>query len=83
MSQFVAVCPPGAPLTFYQKGLNPCCYVYCNDGTTAGVIPTSSPVSMGLQDLAWSDVNLLIGALLLSVCIAAGWNILSKLFYRG
>ncbi len=77
--QYVGVCPPGQPLTFYQQGSSPCCYARCADAS----VPQAVPVTMGLSDLAWSDVSLLISALLLSACIAAGWNILYKLFYRG
>lgn len=77
--QYVGVCPPGQPLTFYQKGVNPCCYAQCSDGS----IPQAVPVTMGLSDLAWSDVSALIAALMLAACLAAGWSILYKLFYRG
>jgi len=62
-----------------KPGLQPFYGFTCSDGS----VPVTSPVSLGLSDLAWSDVSLLISALLLSACLAAGWNLLYKLFYRG
>ncbi len=53
--------------------------IACSDNS----IPQFLPVLSGLADLAWSDVNTLIGALLLSCTIAASWNIIGKMFYRG
>jgi len=51
----------------------------CSDLTT----PYLTPVLGGLNDLAWNDANLLVVALLTSCCIAVGWNIVGKVFYRG
>ena len=39
--------------------------------------------SLSLSTLPWSDVHLLISALILSCSLAVGFNIISKLFYRG
>ena len=51
----------------------------CSDGS----VPTTSPVLSGLAELEWSDVSLLVGALLLSATLATAYNILSKMFHRG
>ena len=80
--QYVLVCPEGSALIAYQQGLNPCCFTRCYDGTNI-TVPVSAPVTMGLADLAWADVNTLIGALLLSCTIAVSFNILGRMFYRG
>ncbi|MDR4520012.1 MAG: hypothetical protein R3E36_05350 [Nitrosomonas sp.] len=53
--------------------------IKCSDST----VPQFSPVYSGLSELPWSDVTLLIGALLLSCSIAAGINLLTRMFYRG
>lgn len=61
----------GVPLTGYV--------IKCSGGSA----PTTSPVLSGLAELDWSDVSILIGALLLSATLATAFNILSKMFHRG
>jgi hypothetical protein len=80
--QYVLTCPEPQILQAYIHGTQPCCSIKCTDGTNLSP-PVSVPVTMGLQDLAWSDVSLLIGALILSCSLAIGFNILAKMFYRG
>lgn len=53
--------------------------IVCSDSS----IPSLVPAAIGLSDLAWTDVFLLISAVLLSACLATGWNMIGKLFYRG
>lgn len=88
---YLISCPAGYQLFFFVKGLSGCCYMQCGSGsspdltggTSTTVPPTVTPFSSGLSDLAWSDVGLLIAALFTACCIAAGYHILSRLFYRG
>lgn len=72
-------CAGDAIPTMGKQGLDPWYGFQCSDGS----VPVTSPVQVGLADLAWSDVSLLIGSLLLSCCIAVGWNLIGKMFYRG
>lgn len=76
----IIVCAGSAVPTLVKAGLASYYAVQCSDGSVPGTAPMGA---VGLSDLAWSDVTLLISALLLSCCMAAGWNILYKLFYRG
>jgi hypothetical protein len=77
----IIVCSGSAvPTLVKTSGLSTIYGVQCSDGSTPG---TAAMGAVGLSGLDWSDVTLLISAVLLSACIAAGWNILYKLFYRG
>jgi hypothetical protein len=53
--------------------------ITCPTGNDLVIVPILS----GLADLPWSDVMLLVGALLVSASLATGFNILAKMFYRG
>lgn len=75
----VLSCPDGQIPITHKQGLNVDWGVNCDGGGT----PTTSPITIGLSDLAWSDVSLLIGALLLTCCVAVGFNLLGKMFFRG
>ena len=88
---YLFTCPAGYQLIFFQKGRNPCCSAQCStsstyDGTSpipVDAIPLVTPFSNGLNDLAWSDVTLLIAAMFAAAASAAAYHILSRLFYRG
>jgi len=72
MSQGLIVClDPAVPVI--NSGL-----VECSDTST----PYISPVLYGLADLAWSDVSLLVGALLTSCALAVGFNLLGHMFIK-
>lgn len=75
----IIACPGSETVLIGKASLDQWYGFQCSGGS----IPSSSPISMGLSDLAWSDVSLLIGSLLLSCCIAYGWNLIGKMFHRG
>ena len=71
MSQGLIGCiDPGVPVI--NSGL-----VECSNAST----PFISPVLYGLSDLSWSDVSLLVGALLTSCVLAYTFNLLGKMFF--
>lgn len=68
-----AVVCPGAEIPEFDLGG----FVVCS-GSSA---PIFSVENMGLEDLAWSDVSLLIAALLSAVALAAAFNLVGSFIW--
>lgn len=69
----VLICPdPEYPIIYRGQ---PAC--------SGGAQVDTAPYFTGMSNLSWGDTSLLIGALLLSCAIAAGYNIIAKQLHRG
>lgn len=78
--KFIISCGPDPEFPFFHQPAGTDYYtIKCTDFSAPQIVA----VDLGLSELPWSDVTLLIGALLLSCSIAAGINLLTRMFYRG
>lgn len=85
LSSYFTVCTPNTDTITIQAYLLSKGTPQVPFNITPPLIACDFPASgvLGLSTLPWSDVSLLISALILSCSLAVGFNIISKQFYRG
>lgn len=73
MSRALVMCEQGGALEAPEGQ-----YVWCTDATGVGYPITVQAAPVDLSVLSWSEVSVLMSALLGAVCLAAAWNLLSS-----